>query len=69
MGYIASIVTDNISTKYKLFVDFERNYTILILIITLLGIFYLLGSIFIFDNLSDNIGNRLALTLRALLKS
>jgi hypothetical protein len=48
---------------YRILVDFERNYTILILVIPLIAIFYLLGAIFIFDNTMDQIGSRLTLTL------
>jgi hypothetical protein len=52
--------------KYSLInikVDFTRNYTILAIIIPLFAIFFLLGSIFIFENTKDNIGNRLTLSL------
>ena len=51
------------TVKYGFLVDFKRNYTILIVIIPLLAIFYLLGASFIFDNTLDRLGNRLALTL------
>ena len=44
-------------------IDLQRTNTIAIVIIPMLGIFYLLGAIFIFENSADNIGNRLALTL------
>jgi hypothetical protein len=43
--------------------NFYRNYSIAIIVIPLFSIFFLLGAIFIFENSSDNIGNRLALTL------
>ncbi len=43
--------------------DFYRNYTIGIVIVPLVTIFFLLGAIFIFENSSDSIGNRLALAL------
>ena len=49
--------------EYRLIAHFQRNYTILILVVPLLAIFYLLGAIFIFDNSMDQIGNRLTLTL------
>ena len=44
-------------------IEFKRNYTSFAIIIPLIAIFFLLGAIFIFENSSDNIGNRLALTL------
>lgn len=49
--------------EYTVHVEFHRNYTILGLAIPLLAIFYLLGAIFIFENSSDQVGNRLTLTL------
>ena len=42
---------------------FERNFTIHALIIPLLAIFFLLGSIFILKSLSEELSNRLTLTL------
>lgn len=44
-------------------IDIARNYKIATIIITLFSIFFLLGAIFIFENSSDGIGNRLALAL------
>lgn len=53
----------NSTTFVNIEYTFERNYTILTIVIPLLAIFFLLGGIFIFENSMDNIGNRLALTL------
>jgi hypothetical protein len=44
-------------------IELARGYTISVVIIPLISIFYLLGAIFIFDNSQDSIGNILALTL------
>jgi hypothetical protein len=43
--------------------EFHRNYSVAILTIPLIAIFFLLGSIFIFESSSETIGNRLTLTL------
>lgn len=50
---------------FNIYLDFKRNYTIAIVAVPLLAIFYLLGAIFTFDFESaiDLIGTRLALTL------
>ena len=61
-----SVVKENEEAKmseHTILVEFQRNYTNLVLIIPLLAIFYLLGASFIFDNTLDRLGNRLALTL------
>ncbi|HEX6646594.1 MAG TPA: hypothetical protein VF047_05390, partial [Nitrososphaeraceae archaeon] len=44
-------------------VDFNRNFSILIITVPLFAIFFLLGAIFIFENSSDGITTRLTLTL------
>jgi hypothetical protein len=53
--------------KYSSFTNIEtvffRNFSIAIVIIPLIAIFFLLGAIFIFENSTDSIGNRLTLTL------
>jgi hypothetical protein len=55
---------ENLNSSFiNIYGEFKRNYTILQIIIPLLAIFFLLGAIFIFENSSDNIGNRLTLTL------
>ena len=50
-------------TFMNITLDFWRNFSINILIIPLVAIFYLLGASFIFDNTLERLGNRLALTL------
>lgn len=47
----------------KVKINFDRNFTILTIVIPMIAIFYLLGAIFIFESNIDQIGNRLALTL------
>jgi hypothetical protein len=49
------------STILNVHLDFKRNYTIAIITLPVLAIFYLLGAVFILKN--SNIGNRLALTV------
>jgi hypothetical protein len=54
---------DNKHSFLNVRIDFTRNYTIAVIVIPLIAIYFLLGAIFIFENSSDNISNRLTLTL------
>jgi hypothetical protein len=56
-------IPENNYTSTNIKVELFRDYSIAIVVIPLLAIFFLLGAIFIFDNSSDNISNRLTLTL------
>jgi hypothetical protein len=58
-----SLEHEHNSTFFRVDLSFNRNYTISGVIIPILAIFFLLGGIFIFQSNSDNISNRLALTL------
>ena len=44
-----SIYDKGYTPEFNLTIEFKRNYSILTIIIPLISIFYLLGSIFIFD--------------------
>ena len=63
LNFTSSICDKENSTFFNMQFQIKRNYTIATIIIPLLAIFYLLGAIFIFENPSDGISNRLALTL------
>lgn len=54
---------DQSESSMNFVIEFYRNHHISIIIIPLIAIFFLLGAIFIFNNASENIGNRLTLTL------
>jgi hypothetical protein len=61
--YVCQQSNDHDSTFFMVDLTFNRNYTISSVIIPILAIFFLLGGIFIFESNSENISNRLALTL------
>ena len=60
-----SIYDKGYTPEFNLTIEFKRNYSILTIIIPLISIFYLLGSIFIFDfkDTVDLVSSRLTLTL------
>jgi hypothetical protein len=54
----------NVGVTFKnIRITFERNYTIQAILIPIIAIFFLLGSIFVLKTLSEDLSNRLVLTL------
>lgn len=62
-GMDSRIISDEKPNLQIISFDFKRNYTVAVIIIPMLAIFYLLGAVFILESTTEQLPIRLAITL------